>query len=242
LYALIRASPKDPVRMGIAGACAAAAYLMRPTNSISVLLFFLYVSLFRRKSVIPFVVGSVAIAAPWVALNLHIYASLLPPYYMPGSLFAPDSHLTEALLGNLISPSRGLFTFTPVMLFALPGLWIQLRAGPLKALWATVGLIVVLHWIAISSVPIWWAGHSYGPRYFSDMTPYLIVLLVPIVAKLKWPMRRSWVTASFLLMAGLSVVIHMRGALSWAVYRWNGEPTNASPARVWDWKDPQFLR
>ena len=244
LFALVRASPGGRTPLALAGSFVAAAYVMRPSNAVSVVLFSLYVAATHRREAIWFAVGTLVVAAPWVKLNLHIYQSLLPPYYL-SPLRSGESHFGEALIGNLLSPSRGLFIFTPVMLLALPGLWMQLRSGPLRLLWGTVGLAVFLHWIAISLLPIWWAGHSYGPRYFTDMLPYLTLLLIPVVAKLHWttPASRAAV-CGFMVLAGLSLVIHVRGALSTAVYQWNSQPIDVDqvPARVWDWKDPQLLR
>src|SRR5262249_44061046 len=195
-----------------AGSFVAASYVMRPTNAVSVVLLLLYVLVTHRRGAIWFAMGGLAIGVPWVMLNLQIYQNLLPPYYLSSRL-SSDSHLGEALIGNLISPSRGLFTFTPVMLFVLPSLGMHFWSGPSKILFGTIALAVVFHWIAISSFPMWWAGHSYGPRYFTDMTPYLTFLLIPVVARLQWTTLGSRAAlCSFVALAGLSLAIHLRGA------------------------------
>jgi hypothetical protein len=46
----------------------------------------------------------------------------------------------------------------------------------------------------------------------------------------------------FYLCVLISVFIHFRGAMYWAPYEWNGHPSEVSPRRAWDWRDPQFLR
>jgi len=52
------------------------------------------------------------------------------------------------------------------------------------------------------------------------------------------------VAAAFVILLAVSGWIHSRGALRNDVYLWNVSPVNidADPARVWDWRDPQFLR
>jgi hypothetical protein len=50
--------------------------------------------------------------------------------------------------------------------------------------------------------------------------------------------------AAFVLLAGLSFLIHLRGATTWTVHDWNTNPSNidVEPGRIWDWRDAQFLR
>jgi hypothetical protein len=54
---------------------------------------------------------------------------VLPPYYLPGTAVTVGDNSTfgEALLGNLISPARGLFVFSPVLIFAIGGFWLAMR-------------------------------------------------------------------------------------------------------------------
>ena len=54
--------------------------------------------------------------------------------------------------------------------------------------------------------------------------------------------RRGWRAPAALV--ALSVLVNFRGASSPAVYRWNVDPVDVDqrPERLWDWRDPQFLR
>jgi hypothetical protein len=91
----------------------------------------------------------------------------------------------------------------------------------------------------------WWGGHSYGPRLFSDMAPYLCYLLMPALPALSLERRRPivWSTA-FALCLLFSVFVNYRGAVAPEVYAWNAAPVeiDEQPARLWDWHDAQFLR
>ena len=230
-----------------AGVCVALGYLMRPTNSISVLLLSGYVLFTFRRQSIGFFGSALIIALPWIILNWMDFGSMLPPYYQLSRFPMPSAkHFVEASLGNLFSPSRGLIVFTPLVLFSIAGAVLKYRAQAFTRLDWTIALIIVLHWMLISGFWFWWAGHSYGPRFFSDMLPYLFYFLIPWVAPARWGTsdQSSFWTASFALAAVISCAIHLRGALSYEPDSWNYVPVDVDqePARVWDWKDPQFLR
>ncbi|MHB8878373.1 MAG: hypothetical protein ACYC8T_32155 [Myxococcaceae bacterium] len=222
----------------------AAAYVMRPTNAVSVAVLSAYVLLRHRRYFIAYLVWGLAIALPFVWYSEVVFGSVLPPYFRAGRLGNP--HFLEALAGNLVSPARGLFVFSPVLLLAGAGLALKAHRRELGALDLALVGVLVLHWLAISSFPHWWAGHSYGPRFFSDMTPYLVYFLLPVFAALRQGrlLPRLALGAVFTVLFAASAAIHLRGATSWAVYGWNDGPPNVedAPARLWDWADPQFLR
>jgi hypothetical protein len=54
---------------------------------------------------------------------------------------------------------------------------------------------------------------------------------------------RTCLSASIAIFAIVGVVIHAQGALRYGPWEWNYIPHNIDNRyRVWDWKDPQFLR
>ncbi len=100
--------------------------------------------------------------------------------------------------------------------------------------------------MVISSFPHWWAGHSFGPRSFTDMTPYLVWLLVPVVEWLaaERTKARPAVLAAMVVCTAFSAVVHFRGATDMAVHLWYPQPLDVDqhPERLWDWKDLMFFR
>jgi hypothetical protein len=171
-----------------------------------------------------------------------VYHSALPPYYL-ASKIGHGGRFAEASLGTLVSPGRGLFVFSPVLLLSVYGMWLTWRRDVLDR---ALAVIVVLHWVALSSFPMWWGGHSFGPRLFSDVVPYLIYFLIPVVTRiagLSGARRAVWVAGLTCLVA-ISFLVNFRGATARAVYHWNAEPVDVDlrPDRVWDWRDLQFLR
>jgi hypothetical protein len=154
--------------------------------------------------------------------------------------------LLEGLAGNLVSPSRGLFVFCPVLAFSVWGMVLSFKGRKDRLLEFLLVCVLVSHWLVISSFPDWHGGHSFGPRYFADMVPYLVYFLVPALAWLagRRSALRSWLMSVFVLLVLASFFINLSGAVNRATYLWNVDPVNvdSAPSRLWDWTDLQFLR
>ena len=149
-------------------------------------------------------------------------------------------------MGNIISPSRGLFIFTPVFLFSFYGILLKLKSQSFEILDAALISIILLHWIVISSFPHWWGGYSIGPRFFTDMVPYFVYFLIPVVDRgiCLGGLRQIMMIIMFAGSLAISFYAHHRSANSWRVPAWNQVPNcvDQNPSRVWDWSDIQFLR
>ncbi|HXI03807.1 MAG TPA: glycosyltransferase family 39 protein, partial [Candidatus Saccharimonadales bacterium] len=244
LYLLLLAR-KRPRLAQYASLPLAYAFVIRPSNAVSIAFLTIYVLIEHREIFVRYVAWSLVVAVPFAVFNWRVYGGLLPPYFSPERI-GWHGRLPEALAGNLVSPARGLFVYSPVLLFALWGIATAMRRKPADRLAWALASIVFLHWIVISSFPHWWGGHSYGPRLFTDMLPFLAFFLIPVVARLGTPRgaRGALATALFVALASFSLAVHFRGATSMEVYEWNGSPSNVDshPERIWDWSDPQFLR
>jgi hypothetical protein len=119
--------------------------------------------------------------------------------------------------------------------------------GPHAALYRTVSLIVVVHWVMISAIQrSWWGGWSFGPRNFMDVLPLFVLLLAPALDGFATLFGRTRVLAAAVgaVALGWSFFVAVRGATSFAPHGWNRTPipVNSAPARVWDWSDMQVLR
>jgi hypothetical protein len=252
---LILLAKKKPSLIQFAGVPLAFSVVIRPTNSISFVLLTVFVLVQHRRHFVGFVLGAVIAAIPFLLFNLSVYGSLLPLYYRPtaGTTYygmeiavGANPDFLQALAANLLSPARGLFVFSPILLFSIYGVISKMRSGQFERLDWFLLAIIVLHWIVISSFTGWWAGWSFGPRYFADMLPYLthfVVSAVAVISRLSG-LRRAAPVFVFLTFAVISFFIHYRGATSAEVHHWNGFPVNVDlqPSRVWDWRDIQFLR
>jgi len=229
----------------LAGVPLALACFIRPTNVLPLGVLTVYVLRRHRRQSAGYLLGCGAVTAAFLFLHVKLYAHLLPAYYAPGRLEL-HAHFAEALLGNLVSPGRGLFVYSPVFLLSGAGAWMVYRSGGFGPLERALAVIVIGHWLIVSAFPHWWAGHSYGPRFFADMIPFFVYFLIPVAAHWSWPAstRQRWATFVIVLATSVSFVVHFRGAVHPAVHEWNRLPVDvdARPSRVWDWSDPPFLR
>jgi hypothetical protein len=243
LYLFTRADER-PDRVQWAGIPLAFAYVIHPINTISLAVLSVYVLVRHRRYALRFFAGIVIVAVPLLLFNLNLYGSFLTPSYAPARLGHP--YVAQALLGTLVSPARGLFVFTPVLLLAFVGIAIRLRQRRWRDFDAALATIVLLHWITIASFANWWGGHSFGPRLFTDTLPYWIYFLVPAVdalGQMRGARRAIYGTVLTAVLLA-SVLIHHRGATHRRAWDWNSTPINVdlAPERIWDWRDLQFLR
>jgi hypothetical protein len=231
------------LRLGFA---AGLAYVLRPTNSLTAVGLLVYLALRRPRALPGYLLGAAVVAVPFCALNLSLYQALLPDYFRPHMLGGDHRHFFEAMAGNILSPARGLLFWTPVALLAVGDAFYRLMRRTLGPAETWMLALVCLHWLTISLLSQWWAGHSVGPRLFTDISPYLCWLLVAPTGD-AWQRWRQGDRARLALLVGVGlwgVLAHAGGALRPAVHHWNDGPPNVdlAPGRVWDWRDPQFLR
>lgn len=217
-------------------------YFTRPTFSLSIIAIAIYLFARHRNAFAPFAVTGAAWLLAFIAFSYATSGQALPPYFTQGGVLMLRTFF-GGLVGVLASPSRGLFIYSPVTLVAI---WLALRPhapSPLLLLAAGASL---LHVLALAAWPMWWGGFGYGARLPTDLVPWLVLL-----AATGWseaPKRIApesavrKVVAAGLLAA--SVGLQAVGACSMAAWRWNVEPDNITQdtARLWDWRDAQFLR
>jgi len=244
LYALT-CFPAQSRKKALAGGFLALSLICRPGNIVSVLALSLYVAIHGRRYRSLYLLLFAAVLVPWIIYNVSAYGSGLPDYYTNPS-WAPANNRWEGFLGTLFSPSRGLLVFSPVLIFSFWGMFLGFRDKPGLTLNTCMAGAITAHWISFSMLSYWWAGHSYGPRYFTDILPYFILLLVTALERLAFCGGRveKVLRLIFIALFAFSVFVHARGALNRDVLEWNVRPANIAHTkeRLWDWSDPQFMR
>ena len=234
-------------RLAIAaiGFLLAINFFVRQTNAVPVLVIGIFLLFRLRARALWAIAGGLPPTALFVLLNLRMYGGPLSPVFFPvregSTSLSLHPAVATGVLGNLVSPARGLFVFMPFFLFLLiPQVWRE-PVPALRPLRPWLCWIIAIHMVLVATHTDWWGGFSYGPRYLSDILPYLMLLWSPV---LLWMgqnrLRRALVTAS----VALAVFIQFRGATSIQVHQWNATPisVNDDRSRIWNWGDPPFLR
>ena len=224
-------------------------YFTRPTFAIPIVAVTIYILLYHRKLFLTYAVVGAGWFAVFAAYSWYHFGQLLPNYYFVYQHFG-SSELGWALLGNLISPSRGLLIYVPVLVFTgylLIRYWSTL---PVKRLVILALAVVAVHLIVVSSHSPWYGGHCYGPRYSTGIVPWFFLLSVAGVqaSESERAPSRGAISRKIELSVGailllMSMTINGLGATSHATWLWNSRPINVDvqPERVWDWRHPQFL-
>ncbi len=238
---LLERARVSPSLAAWAGLPVALSYTVRPTNAVVVVVFTAYVAMRHRRQLPWYLLAAAPVATLFFAYNRSVYHAWLSPYEISGGLLVGSAgEFFRPLACNLVSPARGLFVFTPVFLFSVVSLARRSWRSPL-APWLAV--LALLHLIAISAYGVvWWAGHVYGPRLLTELTPVFALALIPYLER--WTELQRGVRVLFVALALVGLAIHLRGGWSGAVHEWNVQPVNVDdhPERVWGWRDPPFLR
>ena len=229
----------------------ASLYFVRPTNAVSIAAITIYVLLFHRRIFFIYIVTGLIWLGAFVAFSQYHFGTVLPVYYQGRTMQFEGFWLS--LAANLISPSRGLLIYVPVVFFIAYLLVRHWRGISHRRLSVIALAVIVAHWIMVSGVVPGHGGHSYGARYFTGIVPWLALLAVLAVDAwsrsngrvplTQGPGRLKVEYAAACLLLFLSVLINGLGATSNRRWRWNDGPPNVDsrPERIWDWSDPQFL-
>ena len=193
---------------------------------------------FRPSRLLAVLLGAAIGVAPLLAYNDLAFGSPFEQGYGAKAFGTP---IQTGLYGLLASPSRGLFVYTPYLVFVFIALlrawrWPGQVAGRLRGL--SLAWIAALVLYAMYSE--WWGGRVFGSRFLDDFAPILF-------AALAWGtsvgmLRSRLARLVFGLMAMWSFVLFQAAAF---VYdkSWDTVPVNVNddPSKLFNWSDPQWL-
>ena len=189
----------------------------RPPNAAFVAAAIVYLACFNRRMLPAFLASAILLAGLGLAYNLAEFATVFGGYrsHAHADYYAPTLRAwLDGTAGLLVSPGRGLLLFAPffLFLFGLPRVGIR---APLRRLLAcflpAAGVQVLLYGSFIG----WAGGVSYGPRMLTDLTPILILALVPVVEAL----RGRLLPAVFALAIAFSIAVQAIGAFCFPMGR-----------------------
>jgi hypothetical protein len=236
-------------RMMMGGLTTALLVVVRATDLIFALFVLAWVARVHWRQLPWFLAAPVFLGLVLVGSNLYYFGSLAGgqdqierQHSRLHGVGGPWSgNLAEGMAGTLLSPSRGLFVFSPWVALAVataPVAVKKLAPGSL-ARWLLLALVPYL--FVLSKYAVWWAGGSFGPRYWTDALPLFGILLS---CGLDWAWSRSRaLLALFAVTILLSVASHAIGAFCYPS-TWNFYPTDIDldHKRLWDWRDTELSR
>jgi hypothetical protein len=243
-------------RGAVTGFAFSAAFACRPTAALVLSVAALYMLVWDRRALVAFVVWAAPIAILLAWYNAFYFGSpfsfgqldvgraialtktgLADPWQTPVWLGAA---------GLLVSPSRGLLVYSPVLILAFAGsvlAWRDARYARLRVF----SLLVLVLWLPAFKWFDWWGGWSYGYRPIVDSVPFLAVLAIPA---LQWTLERAAWRVGFVMLLCWSVLVQVLGVFAYSPAAWNARvlPGGATadidnPAyrhRLWSFQDWQI--
>jgi hypothetical protein len=157
-----------------------------------------------------FLLGALPLPLALAAYNIAAFGSPLKQGYGSGQISSSlhlGGRIAQGLPGLLVSPGRGLFVYSPVLLFAIYG---AVR-GWGTLLYRVCAIAIVVYVIVTANVSQWYGGESFGPRKLGDTLPLFAVLLVPAIdgiVRTRW----RWVFGAAL---AWSVLVELLAAAAW---------------------------
>ena len=242
-------SPEHRRAAAWCGAAFGMAVLCRPTTAAAVVCAGAYLLYADRRRCAAYVLGGLPFLVILAAYNGYYFgspfefgqtvASKIIALRDTGSESLWQSSWWESLPGLFISPSRGLVWFSPVLLFGVisaGAVWREPRYRLLIPLQAAVVLMILVagKWVD------WIGGLTWGYRSIIDTTPFLALLMTPVMERvIAGRVSRVIFGALLLWSAGAGFV----GAWSYSAVGWHTmtqayeDPNHAS---VWLWRRPQI--
>jgi hypothetical protein len=247
LWALfsVPGSPRAPFWAGLASAVATAN---KPLEAILIVPFLIYFGRRGWKNVLQFLAPLAVLGSLVFAYNLYFFSRFLGAVTSPTLLGTAGSaqlsyldRFVAGVPGSLISPSRGLLVYMPWTAFAFWGgarLWKEETFGWSRLLIVSLVAVFVINVVGTNG---WWAGWCFGPRYLTDLLPFLAWFLVPVWTSIR---ARPVLRVVFAATVAFALWVQVVGAFYYPEGYWDASPVNVDvkPERVWDWSDSQVLR
>lgn len=183
----------------LAGLAFGAATATRVTGLLVLGSVAVYLLIYERHRLPAFVIGALPAPIAIGAYNFHFFGSPLVfaqelvghriALEKTGSAELWQTPIFKGLIGLLVSPSRGLLIFSPLLALGLWGMvraWRDARYRSLRPLVASAAVMMLLQckWFD------WWGGWAYGYRPWLDVVPFLVLFTLPLVPEVTASPRR----------------------------------------------------
>jgi hypothetical protein len=227
IYAFVRVAEDDsrPARI-IGGLLLGAAFASRPTALFFALAIGVYLLRQRPKALPAMILSAAPIPLLVACYNQHYFGSPINfaqelvghqiALQKTGSERVWQTPFVVGLVGLLVSPSRGLFVFSPFSIVGIMGvhrIWSDARYATLRPLSiaAAATMLMQSKWFD------WWGGWTYGYRPWLEAIPVVMLCVMPVIEDV---FARWWSTALFVLALAWSVFVQGLGAFAYDKH-WN---------------------
>ncbi len=179
--------------------------------------------------------GALPVVAAQIWYNQHYFGDATHLQWAVADAAIWQTPLLDGFAGLLFSPGRGLFVYSPALAGVAIGAYrAWIRPGWPLMRWVSLGVLASV--LLEAKWTMWWGGACYGPRLLADLTPALILLLIPAADLV---VASAAATAVAVALVVWSVGAHAIGAYCGDV-SWNVRAdVDRHPERLWSWRDNQ---
>jgi len=194
----------------------------------------------RRRAPL-LVAGAVLPMMVVILYNVSVSGNVAGGYGLLGHAQFFAHALLEGVGGVLVSPTRGLLVFSPFLIFLILVWRYRPRDRDERNLTLAMSVAAALQ-ILLYAKADWRSGLSWGPRYMTDLLPFLVWMLVPVVAALRGIGR-----VAFVIAVGVSIAIEAIGAFSYTgasdlpIYARDRGWEYHDMKAAWDWRNAPFI-
>lgn len=187
------------------------AFFSRASAAAFIVVVFVYLLWQQRPLLIKTAVTAFLLLCLFLLWSRLEFGQWLPAYYTVARVQVARAPLWVGIYGNLFSPSRGLFIFSPFFALVFVGAlvyWRALQKYPL--FWMGVAWMGLHMWL-VARAASWWGGYSFGPRLLVDVlwAPILgTIFLWPVTKERLRPTSQRVVIAVYLATGAFAVYVH----------------------------------
>jgi hypothetical protein len=249
--ALLYPVPVSRCRLVMAGIATTVLVSVRLMDSLFAAVIVAWLARSQPRGLLWFLPAPVVGATLLVLYNFRYFGAIVGGQAQLEALH-PQTHgvtgtwsgsLANGAAGTLFSPNRGLFVFSPWIALALvvavaPVVTRRLASQRLMT-WLLAALVP--YFFILSKYSVWWGGHCFGARYWTDVIP-LFAIVLAFGLEWLWAHSRVLLALSFLTIV-FAIGVHAIGAFCYPS-TWNRLPLNVDlhHERLWDWRDTELSR
>lgn len=203
--------------------------LIRPTNIIVLVLFFLWnitslkafkdrVLWFMKEYKLILIMATAFILI-WIPQFIYWYwVSGKIFYFSYGEIGGKFFFLNPQIKNILISYKKGWFVYTPIMLFAFAGIFTLPKVR--KGLFIPIFIFSIINIYILASWWCWWFGGSFGLRAFIDSYAIMAIPLGAIITRFSFKKYLKIISFGFISLLILFNIFQIQQYTHQAIHYW----------------------
>jgi hypothetical protein len=121
-----------------------------------------------------------------------------------------------ALQGYLLSIGGSFWGTSPVLLLAIPGLWLLHRRRFYRHIFAALAAVLIFAVVyAIRQGPDWFGGLSWPPRFLLPIIPFVFICTFPTIDRIAHGLNSRVLMAGFVVLLLYSLWVQFSGVSLW---------------------------